>query len=205
MNFTTNEAGGFEAFALYQGLKLHFTGNYDFVKYNGKTNVTKDQFMMRKDKYTFYKLSRQYKRDELFGFYVANLLKNPKIWVGELLTEDANSEYVLWLKMQQMLSYAFEQQLDYIFDKVDKPDDLLKVVDGEYPLLYNEYLQDKVSIETMIILDDILNFFPMWQKKIDDDLIFPDFVFKCKKYKPFLHYDKPKFKTLLKDKICLLA
>lgn len=200
-----NEAGGYEAFAMYQALKLHFTGNYDYVKYNGKTNANKDQFMLRKDKYSFYKLSRKYKREELFGFYVANLLKNPKIWVGELVTDDANSEYLLWLKVQQSLTYIFEQNLNHLFDKVDKPDELLTVVDGQYPLLYNEYLQDSIYLETVVILDDILNFLPMWSKKVEDDIVFPDFVRKCNKYKPFLNYDKAKFKNLLKDKICQSA
>lgn len=197
-----NEAGGYDAFALYNGLKLHFSGNYDYVKYNGKTNVTKDQFMLRKDKYSFYKLSRKYNREELFGFYVANLLKNPKLWVGELTTEDADSEYKVWLKVQQSLTYIFEQDLNHLFDKVEKPDELLKVVDGQYPMLYNEYLQDSIYLETVVILNDILGFIPMWSKKVEDDIVFPDFVMKCNKYRPFLNFDKAKFKNLLKDKIC---
>ena len=200
-----NEAGGYDAFAMYQALKLHFTGNYDYVKYHGKTNTNKEQFMLRKDKFSFYKLSRKYKREELFGFYVANLLKNPKMWVGELTTEDADSEYKLWNKVQQSLTYIFEQDLNHLFDKVNKPDQLLVVVDGQYPLLYNEYLQDSVYLETVVILDDILNFLPMWSKKVEDDVVFPEFVFKCNKYKPFLNYDKVKFKNLLKDKICQSA
>ncbi len=200
-----SEVGGYDAFAMYHALKLHFTGSYDYVKYNGKCNITKDQFALRKDKFTFYKLSRKYKQEELFGFYVANLLKNPKIWAGELLTEDSDSEYKLWSKAQQSLTYLFEQDLNHLFDLVDKPDELLKVVDGQYPLLYNQYLQDSIYLETVIILDDVLNFSSMWEKKIDDDIVFPDFLFKCRKYKPFLHYDKVKFKNLLKDKICQSA
>lgn len=197
-----NEAGGYEAFAMYQALKLHFSGNYDYVKYNGKTNTNKDQFMLRKDKFTFYKLSRKYKKEELFGFYVSNLLKNPKLWVGELVSEDADSEYKLWLRVQQSLTYIFEQDLNYLFDKVEKPDDLLSVVDGQYPLLYNEFLQNSINLETIVILNGILNFLPMWSKKIEDDIVFPDFAKKCNKYAPFLNYDKIKFKNILKDKIC---
>ena len=199
------DAGGFEAFAMYHGLKLHFSGNYDYVKYNGKTNVTKDQFTIRKDKFSFYKLSRKYNREELFGFYVANFLKSSKLWAGDLLSEDADSEFKLWLKVQQSLTYIFEQDLNHLFDLVNRPDDLLKVEDGQYPLLYNQYLQDSIYLETVVILDDVLNFFPMWEKKIEDDIVFPDFLFKCKKYKPFLHYDKLKFKNLLKDRICQSA
>jgi hypothetical protein len=49
------ESNGFECYALFHALKLHFTSKYDFVKYSGKTNVTQDSFMIRKDKFTFYK------------------------------------------------------------------------------------------------------------------------------------------------------
>lgn len=200
-----NEAGGYEAFTLYHGLKLHFSGKYDFIKYNGKTNVNKDQFMLRKDKFSFYKLSRKYKREELFGFYISNFLINTNIWVGDLMQDEADQEYKKWLKTQQSLSYIFEQNLNHIFDLVEMPEELLKVVDGQYPLLYNEYLQGKVNLETIIILNDIMNFFPMWQKKVTDDIVFPDFITKCEKYKPFLNYDKAKFKSKIKEKICQLA
>lgn len=199
------ENSGFEAYEMYHGLKLHFTSNYDYVKYNGKTNVNKNQFMLRKDKFQFYKLSRKYKRDELFGFYVANMLVNPKIWVGELLTEDADSEYKVWQKTQQSISYVFEQDLHNLFDSVNNPEELLKVVDGQYPLLYTLYTQGKSTKETLIILNEILNFMPMWVKKVDDDIIFPEFIKSCEKYKPFLNYDKVKLKNLLKDKLCQLA
>lgn len=200
-----NEAGGYEAFTLYHGLKLHFSGKYDFIKYNGKTNINKDQFMLRKDKFSFYKLSRKYKREELFGFYISNFLINTNIWVGDLMQDEADQEYKKWLKTQQSLSYIFEQNLNHIFDMVEMPEELLKVVDGQYPLLYNEYLQGKVNLETIIILNDIMNFFPMWKKKVADDIVFPDFITKCEKYKPFLNYDKAKFRNKIKEKICQLA
>ncbi len=196
-----NEAGGFEAYALFHALKLHFTSKYDYVKYSGKTNVSKDQFMLRKDKFQFYKLSRKYKREELFGFFVANMLVNPKIWVGDLLSEDAESEYKVWQKTQQSLSYVFEQDIQRVFDMVNNPEELLKVVDGQYPLLYNLYMQGKIAKETLIILNEILNFLPMWVKKVDDDLIFREFVKSCEKYKPFLNFDKQKMITILKKNL----
>jgi hypothetical protein len=200
-----NEAGGYDAFALFHGLKLHFTTNYDYVKYHGKISIGKDAFMLRKDKFHFYKLSRKYKKDELFGFYIANLLHNPKCWAGDLVSDDADSEYKVWLKTQQSLTYLFEQDISTAFDMVDNPEELLKVVDGQYPLLYNLYLHDKVKKETVMILNNFMNFIPMWSKKIDDDIIFPEFVKSCEKYKPFFSYDEQKMKKILKDKICQLA
>jgi len=200
-----NEAGGYDAFAMFHGLKLHFTTNYDYVKYHGKISIGKDAFMLRKDKFHFYKLSRKYKKDELFGFYIANLLHNPKCWAGDLVSDDADSEYKVWLKTQQSLTYLFEQDISTAFDMVDNPEELLKVVDGQYPLLYNLYLHDKVKKETVMILNNFMNFIPMWSKKIDDDIIFPEFVKSCEKYKPFFSYDEQKMKKILKDKLCQLA
>jgi hypothetical protein len=200
-----NEAGGYDAFALFHGLKLHFTTNYDYVKYHGKISIGKDAFMLRKDKFHFYKLSRKYKKDELFGFYIANLLHNPKCWAGDLVSDDADSEYKVWLKTQQSLTYLFEQDISTAFDMVDNPEELLRVVDGQYPLLYNLYLHDKVKKETVMILNNFMNFIPMWSKKIDDDIIFPEFVKSCEKYKPFFSYDEQKMKKILKDKLCQLA
>jgi hypothetical protein len=200
-----SEAGGYDAFAMFHGLKLHFTTNYDYVKYHGKISIGKDAFMLRKDKFHFYKLSRKYKKDELFGFYIANLLHNPKCWAGDLISDDADSEYKVWLKTQQSLTYLFEQDISTAFDMVDNPEELLKVVDGQYPLLYNLYLHDKVKKETVMILNNFMNFIPMWSKKIDDDIIFPEFVKSCEKYKPFFSYDEQKMKKILKDKLCQLA
>jgi hypothetical protein len=200
-----SETGGYEAFCLYNALKLHFTTKYDFVKYSGKTSVSKDSFMLRKDKFSFYKISRKYNREDMFGFFVANLLEKPTLWAGELLSEDAESVYKVWLKTQQSLSYIFEQNLSYMLDEIESPEELLKVVDGQYPILYNMHLMNKVSLETVMILNDIMNFMPMWSKKIEDDIIFPDFVKRCQKYKPFLNYDKVKFKNMLRDKICQAA
>ena len=55
---------GYEAFTIYNALKLHFTNEkYDYFKYKAKSRVTIDSFERRKDKYYFYKLSRQ-KREE---------------------------------------------------------------------------------------------------------------------------------------------
>jgi hypothetical protein len=196
------DLGGFEAFAMYQGLKFHFSGNYNYIKYNGKTKVSKESFSRRKDKYSFYRLSRKYKKEELLEFYISNFLHDTKIWIFDLLTEESDERYKKWLKKQQSLAYIFKEDLNFLFDNVDNPEELLRVVDGEYPLLYTYHLQGKIQIETIIIMNDFLNFMPMWSKKVSDDIIFPQFVLKCEKYSSFLNYDEVKFKSILKDNVC---
>jgi hypothetical protein len=41
----------------------------------------------------------------------------------------------------------------------------------------------------------------MWEKKIIDDIVWPELKNKCEKYKPFLFYDKNKMKNILQEKI----
>ena len=42
---------GYEAFGIYQALKLHFTtDSYNYFKYNGKSNISVTVFENRKDK-----------------------------------------------------------------------------------------------------------------------------------------------------------
>ena len=41
---------GYEAFSVYSALKLHFTQkSYDYLKYNGKSNISVIAFENRKD------------------------------------------------------------------------------------------------------------------------------------------------------------
>lgn len=201
MNLTT-EVGGFEAFQTFHALKLHFTSkSYDYVKYHGKTSISKDTFATRKDKYHFYRISRKYNKDEMFGFFLSNLIKNPKVWAGDLLEEEAQNVFAEWQKRQQSLSYIFTNELDSLFEMVNDPNMTIKVVDGQYPILYNAYLRGKVSLETILILDGILGFIPMWKRKVADTVVFPEFITVCEKYKPFISFDPEKMIKIVKAKL----
>jgi hypothetical protein len=195
------ENTGFEAYALWNALKLHFTSDsYDYFKYNGKTNVSKQTFTTNKSKYQFYKLARKYDLEELKNFYVANFLEGKGDWVGDLL-QDGESNYTKWQKRQQSLTYTFENDMMYLLDKVDKPDDLLLVKSNEFPKLLQYLMSGSVSIETVIILNNIMKFIPMWNKQIYDDIVWPSWCRKIEKYTPFIQYDKNKFLHILKKKI----
>ena len=195
------ESTGFNAYCLYTALKLHFTGSYDFFKYNGKTAVTQETFLKRKDKYSFYKLSRKYNMEELQKFYIANFVYGSSTWVGEMLGPEGDEAYKKWSKINQSLTYRFENDIVGLLSCVDSPDEIIKVHNGQYPRLLLEVMQGVSTVETMVILNDIMGFFPMWTKKISDDVIWPNWKMKSEKYAPFLHYDKPKFKEILKEQL----
>jgi DNA-binding transcriptional regulator/RsmH inhibitor MraZ len=190
---------GFETFGLYQALKLHFTSeSYDFFKYNGKTNVSITTFENRKDKYHFYKLSRKYSdREDMTAFIVANMVEDENSWVGNLLQEPAEVNFRKHQKVIQSFSYTFENECRSLFEGTNNPNDII-MTDGVYPVLLTKTLRSEVSIETLCVLNGILNFFPMWAKRIDDTIRWPEFRRKCVKYASFLPKDDVKYKLILK-------
>jgi hypothetical protein len=192
----------YESFIMYSALKLHFgTEKFDYFKYNRKVNVAKDTFEKRKDKYDFVKLSRKYSDEEMELFFVSNFLVHPKAWSKELITDEANDCFVEKQKILQSLSYVFKNDIEMLKEKFENLNDMLKVSDNTYPPLLKMTFQKDVHLETFIILDSILKFVPIWNKKINDTFRWPDFSLTCKKYTPFLSFETFKFRKILKEQI----
>lgn len=201
MSFQYKDHHGYSAYVLYMAMKLHFTSpSYDYFKYHGKTNVSESTFIKRKDKYSFYKLSRKYNLEQLREYYVANFLEGDIRWVGAISGADGEASYLKWQTRIQRLTYQFEQDIIYLFDKYE-PKDLIGVVDDHYPRLLEEMMHGNIMLETLVILNDLMGFFPMWEKKIKDDIIWPNWKLRLEKYTPFLNYDKAKFKATVKEKL----
>lgn len=192
---------GYEAFGMYQAIKLHFTtDSYDYFKYGGKSKISVDAFEKRKDKYQFYKLSRRLQsKDELVDFLVANFVAEDDVWVGELLDDKSELTYRQRQKVIQSLTYTFQNDCDKIFSLVDNPNAVLQSENGDYPKLLTMTLRKEVELETLCILNKILNFFPMWNKKITDTIRWPVYRRKVLKYTPFVQYNSDKMKTILKN------
>jgi hypothetical protein len=194
---------GFVTYAMFHALKLHFTSDsYDYVKYHGKTNLSKQTFSTRKDKYSFYKLSRKYSLDELKNFLVANFLVKDITWVGDLLGPEGEENYIKWQKRNQALTYTFKNDMMYLLENFDR-DKIFIVENGNYPVLLQEMMRNKISIETVMILENQFHFIELWSKKISDDIIWPNIKRRIMKYKPFVNYDNDTFmiqtKELLKE------
>lgn len=191
---------GYETFGLFQALKLHFTKEaYDFFKYYGKTTITVDSFENRKDKYHFYKLSRKYDtKEELTNFIVFNLIEDEHIWIGNLLQNEADVKYLKHKKYHQAVSYMFKEDCQKLFEGLDNPNSLL-FTDGEYPILLTKALRKEIEIETLCILNMILNFFPMWSKKISDTIRWPEYCKMLSKYASFMPQDSVRYRLILKE------
>jgi hypothetical protein len=184
----------FEAYKLFLAVKMHFTQpNYDFFKYNGKVNAQLDSFNRRRDKYHFAKLAKH--KDPL-GYLVAQYTSgNFNGWAGDLFAEEAGRIYLDYLARQQSITYNFQSDLGKLEEGFISK---FKVKDGQHPEALVMFRRGNISIETFTILNNHLNFFQLWDTRIDDTVLWPSIRERCLKYRPFIHYDKVKIKSILR-------
>ena len=190
---------GYGAYLLFLALRTHFTNaKYDFFQMHGKLRATKESYLKRNDKSFFDKLARDYSCEELRDFYVANFLED-KHYVTELLDDAAERNYREYQRRRQSLTYIFTSELEGLFDSgLTRP---FKLNDGEYPDIVNLYLRHVLSPETLVIINDFIPFEDKFNKYLSDDILWSKVSLKLRKYKPFVHYDKDKVKSILKEKI----
>ena len=65
---------------------------------------------------------------------------------------------------------------------------------NDHPLLLKEYLGKRVSIETLIILDELVEFTKNWNRLLPEDYIWYDIKKLMKNYKRFLTIDKNQYR-----------
>ena len=187
-----------ELCAVYLAVKLHFTSDkYNFMAGSGKTKIGLDAFQRRKDKYLFQKLSRKLKDDEVVPFLVANFIKNGDTWSRKLVDEEAETIYKSWKKNVESLSYIFENDFIKILDE-GNINDVFAVVDGGHPKALSMFMQGDLTIETMVILNNMIGYLSRWDKQITDTVVYPKISMKIKKYGSFLSIDLIKFKTIVR-------
>jgi hypothetical protein len=189
----------FDAYKIYTTLKNHFLlDNYDYFKYNKKIKVSHDAFLNRKDKIFFAKLGNQ-KDAYLENFLISNFLFDTKIWVGELLSDQAEERYKNWKKKQESLTYHFKNEIEFLADyKMNEFNQCFESINGDHPRIIKLYLRKEISIETLVILNLILKFMQKTDTFIHDP-IYKEVSKLCKKYQPFLKFDLLKMKRVLKE------
>lgn len=190
-----------DAYKTYVALKNHFTSDsYDYFRYNKKTNVSFDSFQKRKDKILFARLGKR-KDSYLEEFLVSNFIHDTRTWIGELLSEESEAKYKEWKRKQESLTYAFKSDIDFLDGYTKEQfDALFRVEDGTHPRIIIMYLQKEISLETLIILDSVFTFMKKYDIMIGDPF-YKEVSKLCKKYQPFLKFDKVKMKNLIRDRV----
>ena len=197
---------GFAVYRKYLAYKLHFTTDkYDYTEHSGMVHTKLETFTKRNDRYMFHKLSVKYNQDEIDDFMIANFLKKNKAWSGSLLERDSHETYLQYRKRKEATNYYFKEDLGRVRSLIDmdniEPNHVVTVSDGQHPILLRHCIGNKITKETLIIMDYHLNFMKDWNKNITDKIVWPDFYKKVQKFKPFLKFNQTETKIILKEKL----
>jgi len=181
-----------DTYLMYCALKAHFgKTDYDFVTYHGKTRIKRDSFYKRKDRGFFVKISKKYKTEEnVKNYFVSNFIKDSKGYVSNFSDEN----YEEWKDKRANFYNQFTLEIGP-FVKNFNP--IFFIKDDEHPILLKEYLGKRVSLETLIILDELVEFTKTWNKKLSEDYIWQDIKKLMNNYKRFLTLDKNKYRIQL--------
>ena len=189
----------FEVYKLYNALKLHFEqDSYDAIKYNYKTTVNPQSFFKRKDKYFFAKIGKNQK--DIQNFFVFNFIEDMK-YVGDMMDIEGQQNYTKHKKIHESLTREFEKDINTMTGQFD---DLLVVNNiNTPPKIIEMWMEEEVSLETVVILDSLTDFVYWEGKKITETLFWPDVSRKIKKYSPFVNFNREKCLNIVKKRFTL--
>ena len=186
----------YEAYQNYLAMKLHFGGEYDFHKYNGKVSATLESFEKRKDKYKFVRLSRKLSDPQILDYYLANFIRG-KEWIGDF--DEKN-----WMnhkKIVQSLQYFYENDLEKLLTSSHNFDILFKCDNGNHPKLIKAYLGKKITLETLVILEKVLQYREVFDKDITEKFIWPKVSKLIEDYEPFMKVSTRKYRMITLNKV----
>tara|TARA_Y100000296_G_scaffold87022_1_gene129274 strand:- start:4649 stop:5230 length:582 start_codon:yes stop_codon:yes gene_type:complete len=174
-----------DVYLMYCAMKAHFSkSNYDFHKYGGKTKVSRDSFWKRKDKYFFVKLAKKLDdHDSIQDYLISNFVKDHKGYIANFNDEN----YKVWKDKKTDFYNVFFNELKPLVKNFEP---LFQTKNNNHPKLLKEFLGDRVSLETLIILDELVSFSKNWDKELKEDIVWPDLKKMMKNYKGFLTFDR---------------
>jgi hypothetical protein len=181
-----------DVYLMYCAMKAHFgKSDYDFVDYKGKTRIKRDTFYKRKDRSFFVKLARKYNTEEqIKNYFISNFIKDKKGYIANFTDEN----YESWKLKRKNFFEIFEVEMKPL---VESFENLYVVENRQHPKLMREFLGGRVSLETLIILDELVGYGTTWIEEMKDDIIWIDLNNLMDNYERFLTIDQEQYRIRL--------
>ena len=198
---------GFKAFRYYLALKLHFNNDkYNVFENKGNIKYSYENFNSRNDRHIFEKLARKFDTDkDLIQFLVANFAYGHDNMIFAI--EEANEYYLEWQKRKQSITRIFRDDLNTIELESQKNalslDQIINFTLNEYPGIIRLYLGKKIAIESVSILNDLLDFIPKWKQNQSGMLILESDIRRIEKIKGFVKYEQERIKPIFNEFIAI--
>jgi len=199
----------FRAWKTYHGMYLHFTGSYDYFKYFGNapwgTIASMEKYFAKFEHQTGFSWQRGFftslgkkmtKEHDLIYYYLSQLTRG-KNYPSEFL-DDYYDEYrikmesfTLHLQRNMKVIVEYMKEYDMKFNELFECDGI------NHPPILKLLLGEDISLETFTVLDIILGFTEIVDKKMIDP-IWRDQKTLCYNYKPFLEVNVDEKRRLIR-------
>tara|TARA_B100001167_G_scaffold187596_1_gene149953 strand:- start:61 stop:723 length:663 start_codon:yes stop_codon:yes gene_type:complete len=199
----------FRAWKTYHGMYLHFTGSYDYFKYFGNapwgTIASMEKYFAKFEHQTGFSWQRGFftslgkkmtKEHDLIYYYLSQLTRG-KNYPSEFL-DDYYDEYrikmesfTLHLQRNMKVIVEYMKEYDLKFNELFECDGI------NHPPILKLLLGEDISLETFTVLDIILGFTNIVDKKLIDP-IWRDQKTLCYNYKPFLEVNVDEKRRLIR-------
>ena len=179
---------GYQAYRYFMAIRLHFTTDkYDVFEKNGRVTGKRETFEKRNDRGLFEKLANKFTKDkDLIQYLVANFAYGNN---GVIYSTDSDEYYDVWIKRKESMRRVFELDLITIQRHLENNKKIyndLYSIDEYSPLLLNLYLGKQITLETMVILNDLENYLDTWEPLI---MLWKDEFRLIRKVKRFVKYN----------------
>ena len=190
---------GLQAYRYYMAVKLHFTKDSFNVFETPSVKCSVATFEKRNDRYLFEKLAKKYNTDrDIIQYYVANFAYGHEDVVYE--EEESKTIYRKWISKKESITKVLDDDCSIILNEMEKNSidkaRLLYLTNGYQPYILTLLISGKVSIESIRILDDYLDFVSEWNGNATLQFWQND-LRRIRKLKRFVKYDKERIGRII--------
>jgi hypothetical protein len=191
---------GFKAYRYYLALKLHFTSEkFNVFENRGNVKGSREAFEARNDRYIFEKMARKIGNDrDIIQFFVANFAygNESAIYAGQ----EADDNLAEWNKRKQSITKIFIDDLASLLTYVEinklPTSSIFDFNFNEYPAALRLFLGGKISIETLVIVNELDHIVEHWLDNPTVQHIWSNELLRIKKLIGFVKYDKEKLRKI---------
>lgn len=188
---------GVKAYKYYMAIKLHFTSEkFNVFENKGAIKGTREKIQSRNDYYIFDKLGRRFSTDKEYIQYIASNFMYGNHDVVYNVGYESESLYKEYIKRKQSITKVFADDCHTIINELDK----INFTNNQLPYIISLYLANRITLETVRILDDKLNI--IQHLKLKNQMVykmFEDSLRIIEKSKGFVKYNKDKTDMVYED------
>lgn len=188
---------GVKAYKYYMAIKLHFTSEkFNVFDNKGVIKCTREKIQSRNDYYIFDKLGRRFSTDKEYIQYIASNFMYGNHDVVYNVGYESESLYKEYIKRKQSITKVFTDDCHTIINELDK----INFTNNQLPYIISLYLANRITLETVRILDDKLNI--IQHLKLKNQMVykmFEDSLRIIEKSKGFVKYNKDKTDMVYED------